>query len=101
MCVVSVEYATLTETAPHITIIRFKLQDIVKIFNGFVKVFLCPKDSADSIHGGNRPWIGPECMFICSSSLVEVANHFEEASYESVRQLKSLYLSQGSDLTNL
>ena len=101
MCVVNVGYATLTETAPHITIIRFKFQDIVKIFNGLVKVLLCPKDCANSIHGSNRPWIGPKCMFICSGSLVKVANHFEEASYKSVRQHKSLHLSQGSNFTNL
>jgi hypothetical protein len=101
MCIINVGYATLTETAPYITIVGLKRQDLIEIFNGLVKVLLCAKDGADSIHGGNRPWIGPKRMFICSRSLVEVANHFEEASYESVKPRKSLYLLQDSDLTNL
>lgn len=92
---------TPTETAPHVAVVGFQLQDIVQILNSLVKVLLCAQDGADSIHGGNRSWVGSKGMLIRASSLVEVADHFEKASCGSVRAEESLYLQQGSDRTNL
>jgi len=75
--VVEVEkFCQLTKTPPNITIISIQLENALKIFNSFMKLFLRSENRTDRIHGGNGPGIRAKRMFVSTHGLVEASKQF-------------------------
>jgi hypothetical protein len=72
---------TVAQTAPNISIISIKLEDVLKILDSLVELLLCPQDAADGIHGRNRSWIGTQCAFVRRHSFFQIAQKLCKTPY--------------------
>ncbi len=62
----------LTETAPNISVICVKFEDILKILYSFMELLLCTKDATDGIHRRDGSGIGAKGIFIRRRSFIEI-----------------------------
>lgn len=70
-----------TQAAPGLSTACIQFQNILEIFNGLWKLFLCPEDTGDGIHGGNRPLVVAQGLFVGVHGSLQVAHEFGQATY--------------------
>ena len=67
-----------TKASPDISIVSIQLENILKVLDSFVEMFLCSKNTTDGVHGGDGSRISNKSSLISVHCLIEIAQNLCE-----------------------
>jgi hypothetical protein len=84
---------TVTQAAPGLTAGWIQLQDILEILDGLGELLLGAQDARDGVHGGDRPLVVAQSLFVRIHRTIEVTHQFSQATYKPHSQYAITMLS--------